>query len=143
MKKIFLVFLLLSQVNPAYSYSDGELSERIKALNYTFMLQSSNFFSEADKLNNLAENPDANPDNLYMLYITSSQSLCISVLSLEKTQSLIQENSYDIEDILTRGDIKNINDTADIFNRYLEEFELDHQQCKDMVPSAYQSIINT
>lgn len=142
MKKIFLTLVLLSQINPAFSYNESTLIEKINSLNNTFMLQSTNFFSEVDKMNKLGAGSDVNSNHLYMLYMTSSQSLCLSALSLEKTQSLIRENPYTIGNILTKDNIKNINDTADVFNRYLKEFELDHQQCKDMMPSSYNSIVN-
>ncbi|MGR3898283.1 hypothetical protein FW759_02325 [Psychrobacter sp. 1176_08] len=140
MKKLFLTLILLCQMNPAFSYDENTLTEKILSLNMTFKLQSTNFFKEAEKLNKLAEDPDTNPEDLYMLYLTSSQSLCISALSLEKIQNLIKENPQAIGNVLTKDNIKIANDTADIFNKYLKEFEMDKQQCKNQMPYVYKSI---
>lgn len=140
MKKIFLIIILLCQINPAFSYDKNVLEEKISSLLVSFNLQSTNFFSEAEKMNKLAEEDNVNPENLYMLYMTSSQSLCISALSLEKVQSLIGENPLAVKNILTENDIKEINDTAKIFDKYLVEFKLDKQLCKKQMPYIYASI---
>lgn len=142
MKKTFLTLILLCQINPAFSYNENTLAEKLFSLRTTFQLQSNNAFSEADKMNKLAKNPDANPEHLYMLYITTSQSMCISALAVEKMQNLIEENSQVIGSILTREDIKAVDDTVDVFEKYLKEFDLNTQQCKHQMPSVYESINN-
>ena len=60
MKKLILTLILLCQINPAFSYNENTLSERLFSLRTTFQLQSDNAFSEADKMNKLAEDPNAN-----------------------------------------------------------------------------------
>ena len=142
MKKLILTLILLCQINPAFSYNENTLSERLFSLRTTFQLQSDNAFSEADKMNKLAEDPNANPEHLYMLYVTTSQSMCISALALEKMQNLIEENPQVIGSILTREDIKAVDDTVNVFEKYLKEFELDTQKCKHQMPAAYESINN-
>lgn len=142
MRKIFLTLILLCQVNPAFSYNENTLAEKLFSLHTTFQLQSDNAFSEADKMNKLAKDPDAKPEQLYMLYVTTSQSMCISALALEKMQNLIEENPQVIGSILTREDIKTVDDTVNVFEKYLKEFELDNQQCKHQMPAVYESINN-
>ena len=142
MKKIFLALVLLCQINPAFSYDENDVIKRINSLNTTFMLQSANFFSEVDKLNKLAEDPKAKQDHLQMLYITSVQSLCISVIALEQTKNLIEKNPQVIGGFLTRDNVDEVNYKASVFKNYLKEFDLDNQGCKGIMPFTYDSMMN-
>lgn len=142
MKKIFLALVLLCQINQVFAYNENTLREKIESLNTTFVLQSNNFYSELDKMNDLVQDPNADPNHMQMLYITTSQSLCIAALTVEKTKSLIKENPQIIGRVLTKDNISGINSTSSTFEKFLKEFELDNQQCKDMMPYTYDSIAN-
>ena len=142
MKKIFLTLILLCQINQVFAYNENTLREKIESLNTTFILQSNNFYSELDKMNNLAQVPNADPNRMYMLYITTSQSLCVAALTVEKTKSLISENPQIIGEILTKDNISGINSTSSAFAKFLKEFDLDNQRCKSMIPYTYDSIAN-
>lgn len=143
MKKLFIAFLLFFQISPAFSYDENEFIKKMDSLSYTFTLQSDNFFSEADKMNKLAENPKMNKEHFQLLYITSAQSLCIAVITLEKAQTLIRKNPQAIGSVLTGEHINEINYKTGVFRGYLNEFDLDNQGCKSLLPSTYDSIMNS
>lgn len=140
--KYFLALVMLFQVNQTFAYNEYTLKNKIDSLNTTFVLQSNNFYSELDKMYKLGQDPNADSNSMYTLYTTTSQSLCIAVLTVEKTKSLIDETPQIIGSILTKDNIKGINSTADAFKKFLKEFELNNQQCKDIVPYSYDSIDN-
>ncbi|MBP2280333.1 hypothetical protein H4W00_001146 [Psychrobacter sp. PL19] len=142
MKILFIAFLIFFQINPAFSYDENDFMKKFDSLNTTFIIQSTNFFSEVDKLNKLAKEPNVNSDNLQLLYVTSAQSLCITVIALEKSQSLIGKNPQVIGSFLTKDDVNEVNYKTSVFKRYLKEFGLDNQGCKDMMPYTYDSIMN-
>lgn len=142
MKKVFIAIFLFCQISPAFSYDENNFTKKLDSLSTTFMLQSTNFFSEADKMNKLAQNPKVDQQHLMMLYATSSQSLCISVKALEQAQSLIRENPQAIGSVLTKKDVNLINDRTDEFKGYLNEFELDDQGCREMMPYTYDSMMS-
>lgn len=143
MKKIILFFLIFCQIKPAFSYDESYFIKKFESLNTTFSLQSTNFFSEVNKMNKLAENPKADSNHFQMLYVTSAQSLCITVLTLEKTKNLIEENPQVVGHVLTKDHVDEINYKVNVFKKYLKEFDLDDQGCKDMLPSTYDSIMNS
>lgn len=142
MKKILLTLVLLCQTNHVFAYSENTSREKIESLNTTFVLQSNNFYSELDKMNNLAQDSNADPNHMYTLYITTSQSLCTAALTIEKTKNLIEENPQIIRKILTEDNISGINSTSSAFKKFLKEFGLDNQQCKGMMTHTYNSIAN-
>ncbi len=142
MKKIFVALVILFQINQAFAYNEYTLGERIRSLNTTFVLQANNFYSETDKLNELGKDPKADRDHMYMLYATSSQSLCIAALTIGKIKNLIDENPQIIGKVLTQNDINEINSTKNVFEYYSKELNLDDQECSKMMPYTYNSIKN-
>lgn len=143
MKKLFIAFLLFFQISPAFSYDENDFIKKINSLNTTFTLQSTNFFSEFDKMEKLLESPKINDDHLDILYVTTTQSLCITVITLEKTQRLIRENPQAIGSVLTREDVNTINYKTDEFREYLSALRLDNQGCKKLMPYTYDSMMNS
>lgn len=140
MRYFFLTLVLFFQINEAFAYNEDTLREKLDSLDFTFVLQSKNFYSENEKMYKLSQDPNVNPDHMYMLYHTTYQSLCIAALAVEKTQSLIKENPQIIGGILTKDKINGVNSTANAFERFLKEFDSDTQECKNQMPYTYDSI---